>query len=92
MKSSLHLFFSLFFLLDEAGAHKTLTYVLVFASHELISQLNNDTHIWRILCLYFMIDLIGPIILIGTCDVQVPFYFKNCIDVITKINCVLFFF
>ncbi|KAJ6862929.1 hypothetical protein NC652_039715 [Populus alba x Populus x berolinensis] len=38
-----------------------------------------------------MIDLIRPMILIGTCDVQVPFYFKNCIDVITKINCVLFF-
>jgi hypothetical protein len=37
-------FLSLFFLPDEAGAYKTLTYVLVFASHELTSQLNNHTH------------------------------------------------
>ena len=37
-------FLSLFFLPDDAGAYKTLTYVLVFASHKLTSQLNNDTH------------------------------------------------
>ena len=46
-------FLSLFFLPDEAGAYKTLIYVLVFASHELTSQLNNDTHTWRIHCLYY---------------------------------------
>jgi hypothetical protein len=34
---------------------------------------------------YFMIDLIGPVILIGICDVHVPFYFKNRIDVIAEI-------
>ncbi|KAL9397658.1 hypothetical protein Peur_011911 [Populus x canadensis] len=68
-------FLSLFFLPDEAGAYKTLTYVLVFASHELTSQLNNHIHTWRIHCLYFMIDLIGPMILIGICDVQVPLLF-----------------
>ena len=33
-----------------------------------------------------MIDLIGPVILIGICDVQVPFYFNNRIDVIAEIN------
>uniref|UniRef100_A0A2K2BNG1 Uncharacterized protein n=1 Tax=Populus trichocarpa TaxID=3694 RepID=A0A2K2BNG1_POPTR len=73
-------FLSLYFLPDEAGAYKTLTYVLVFASHELTSQLHTHTHTWRIHCLYFMIDLIGPVILIGICDVQVPFYFNNRID------------
>ena len=39
-----------------------------------------------------MIDLIGPVILISICDVHVPFYFKNRVDVMAEINYVIYIY